>query len=122
MFGYKLFKKVEIEKLKSNLLEVKTLVDKQEKRIIELFEGLKEIEKLKSNLDDVKTNVDRHENRIVELDLQIKLDTQIKNTTNQALENDVINIPIEVKTVKLEEKPIKKVRRKNTKKTIKNED
>lgn len=44
MFGYKLFKKVEIEKLKSNLLEVKTLVDKQEKEIIELFDRLKEVE------------------------------------------------------------------------------
>jgi hypothetical protein len=116
MFGYKLFKKVEIEKLKSNLLEVKGLVDIQKRDINELFERLKEIEKTKYYLDDVKRIVDRHENRIVELD------TQIKNTTNQALENDVINIPIEVKSVKLEEKPIKKVRRKNTKKTIKNED
>jgi hypothetical protein len=120
MFGYKLFKKVEIEKLKSNLLEVKGLVDKQEKGIIELFERLKEIEKTKYDLDDVKRIVDRHENRIVELDTQIKKTTS--QALEQALENDVVNIPIEVKTVKYEEKPIKKVRRKNTKKTIKNED
>ena len=36
----------QIEKLKSDLLEVKGLVDIQEKGIIELFERLKEIEKL----------------------------------------------------------------------------
>jgi hypothetical protein len=116
MFGYKLFKKVEIEKLKSNLLEVKGLVDIQKRDINELFERLKEIEKTKYDLDDVKRIVDRHENRIVELD------TQIKKTTSQALENDVVNIPIEVKNVKLEEKPIKKVRRKNTKKNTKKEE
>lgn len=114
MFGYKLFKKVEIEKLKSNLLEVKTLVDKQEKEIIELFDRLKEVEKLKSNLVDVKTIVDRHENHIVELFGKNKEQDNI--TVVNLTENTKVN------NEHVEEKPIKKIRRKNTKKNTKNEE
>lgn len=114
MFGYKLFKKVEIEKLKSNLLEVKTLVDKQEKKIIELFDRLKEVETLKSNLVDVKTIVDRHENHIVELFSKNKEQDNI--TVVNLTENTKVN------NEHVEEKPIKKIRRKNTKKNTKNEE
>ena len=114
MFGYKLFKKVEIEKLKSNLLEVKTIVDKQETGIIELFERLKEIEKLKSNLDDVKTIVDRHEDRIFELFNKIK--EQDNHSVVNLTENTKVN------NEHVEEKPVKKIRRKNTKKNTKKEE
>lgn len=114
MFGYKLFKKVEIEKLKSNLLEIKTLVYEQKRDINELFERLKEVEKTKYDLDDVKRIVDRHENRILELFNKNK--EQDNNTIVNLTENTNVN------NVHVEEKPVKKIRRKSTKKTIKNED
>ena len=114
MFGYKLFKKVEIEKLKSNLLEVKTLVDEQKGEIVNLSERLKEVEKTKYDLDDVKRIVDRHEDRIFEL-----------FNKNKELDNyTVVNLTenTKVNNVNVEEKPVKKIRRKSTKKITKKED
>lgn len=86
MFGYKLIREVEIENLKKQLSEIKTVANTQANRIVELEKTVKE------------------------------------------QESTIANLTAQTATVKSEnvgektEKPVKKVRRKSSKKTTKKEE
>ena len=86
MFGYKLIREVEIENLKRQVSDIKTIANTQANRIIELEKTIKEQEATIANL-----------------------------TTQTAT---VKSEHVEEKT----EKPVKKVRRKSSKKNIKKEE
>ena len=86
MFGYKLIREVEIENLKKQVSDIKTIANTQANRIIELEKTIKEQEATIANL-----------------------------TTQTAT---VKSEHVEEKT----EKPVKKVRRKSSKKNTKKEE
>lgn len=82
MFGYKLIKTEEYEKLKSNLADANGIIESQTAHISDLNNRIEELEKVIATLNETTT----------------------------------------VKNDHVEEKPIKKVRRKSTKKTTKKEE
>ena len=82
MFGYKLIKTEEYEKLKSNLADANGIIESQTAHIAELINRIEGLEKVIATLNE---------------------DTTVKNEH-------------------VEEKPVKKVRRKSSKKTTKKEE
>ena len=82
MFGYKLIKTEEYEKLKSNLADANVVIADQTKHIAELINKIKEQDAIIANLTEL---------------------TKVKEEV-------------------VEEKPVKKVRRKSSKKTTKKEE
>lgn len=110
MFGYRLVKNVEMENLKSNLVEFKLIVDKQENRINEL---LNQIKKQEQQVADLLGKIEEQKAHIAELQGKFK-----------EQESTVVNLTGIVKDTneRIDEKPIKKVRRKSTKKITKKED
>jgi uncharacterized coiled-coil protein SlyX len=86
MFGYKLIREVEIENLKKQVSDIKTIANTQANRIIELEKTIKEQEATIANL----------------------------TTQSAAVKSE----HVEEKT----EKPVKKVRRKSSKKNTKKEE
>lgn len=65
MFGYKLIRKVEIENLKTQLSEIKTVVNTQANRILELEKTVKEQETVIANLTNTaKVNSEVNEEKI----------------------------------------------------------
>lgn len=101
MFGYKLFKKVEIENLKEEMVFCRKTIDSQDKEIAELNNKIKE-----------------YENIIESLRLNVKeLEGAIDNFHQTYLTPE----PMILKSEKIDEKPVKKVRRKSSKKNTKKE-
>lgn len=96
MFGYKLIKNVEIENLKEELVFCRKTIDSQDKEIVELNNKIRE-----------------YENIIENLNLKIKEQEGIISHLNS---NTIV-----VKSEPNDEKPVKKVRRKSSKKNAKKE-
>lgn len=78
-----------------------------------------EIENLKAELANAKADVKRYETRIAELENTIdKKDATILILSDANVKDE----PVVEKPVKTDEKPVKKVRRKSSKKNIKKEE
>ena len=92
MFGYKLVKNVEIENLKEELVFCKKTIDSQDKETVELNKKIREYEIM-----------------IEKLNLKIKE------------QEGIISNTMVVKNESNDEKPVKKVRRKSSKKNTKKE-
>lgn len=84
MFGYKLIKEVEFEKLKTQLSEIKTITSTQASRIVELEKMVKEQETTIANLNNpVKVNSEVNEEKIEKPVKRVRRKSSKKNTKKE---------------------------------------
>jgi uncharacterized coiled-coil protein SlyX len=84
MFGYKLIKEVEFEKLKTQLSEIKTITSTQASRIVELEKMVKEQESIIANLNNpVKVNSEVNEEKIEKPVKRVRRKSSKKNTKKE---------------------------------------
>ena len=84
MFGYKLIKEVEFEKLKTQLSEIKTITSTQASRIVELEKIVKEQETTIANLTNpVKVNNEANEEKIEKPVKKVRRKSSKKNTKKE---------------------------------------
>ena len=84
MFGYKLIKEVEIENLKTQLSEIKTITSTQASRIVELEKMVKDQESTIANLTNpVKVNSEVNEEKIEKPVKRVRRKSSKKNTKKE---------------------------------------
>lgn len=84
MFGYKLIKEVEIENLKTQLSDIKTIANTQANRIAELEKTVKEQESTIANLTNpVKVNSEVNEEKVEKPVKKVRRKSSKKNTKKE---------------------------------------
>ena len=84
MFGYKLIREVEIENLKKQVSDIKTIANTQANRIVELEKTVKEQESVIANLTNAtKVNSEVNEEKIEKPVKKVRRKSSKKNTKKE---------------------------------------
>ncbi|MBO7210385.1 MAG: hypothetical protein J6V44_05210 [Methanobrevibacter sp.] len=84
MFGYKLIREVEIENLKKQLSDIKTIANTQANRIVELEKTVKEQETVIANLTNTaKVNSEVNEEKVEKPVKKVRRKSSKKNTKKE---------------------------------------